>query len=58
MDSNEVKCPCCDKTLPMARAFVPMQRFDVGTLFHPGQGLLNGTIFPELYMPYKREEER
>jgi len=40
----------CRKEL--ARAYVPAQEF--GDLFRPEVGLTNGTIFPELYQPYKR----
>ena len=58
MDRNEAKCPFCDGHQPLARAIVPMQRWNAETLFCPEQGLLHGTIFPELYMPYERKEER
>ncbi|MDI3281448.1 MAG: spore coat associated protein CotJA [Bacillota bacterium] len=39
----------------LARAFVPFQTYR--TTFSPEEGLRKGTIFPELYFPY-RERER
>ncbi|MBC7344010.1 MAG: spore coat associated protein CotJA [Clostridia bacterium] len=38
----------------LARAYVPFQRYT--TRFNPAEGLAKGTIFPELYMPYKKTE--
>ncbi|MGI6129546.1 MAG: spore coat associated protein CotJA [bacterium] len=35
----------------LARAYVPIQIFT--TRLEPMEGLRRGTIFPELYMPYK-----
>ena len=37
--------------LRLARAYVPIQMFS--TRLEPMEGLMQGTIFPELYMPYK-----
>lgn len=37
--------------LRLARAYVPIQMFS--TRLEPMEGLMHGTIFPELYMPYK-----
>ncbi len=37
--------------LRLARAYVPIQMFS--TRLEPMEGLMRGTIFPELYMPYK-----
>lgn len=37
--------------LRLARAYVPIQMFT--TRLEPMEGLMRGTIFPELYMPYK-----
>lgn len=43
--------------LKLARAYVPFQVFT--TRFDPMEGLRRGTIFPELFMPYRRwERER
>lgn len=35
----------------LARAYVPWQRYT--TKWDPMEGLAKGTIFPELYRPYK-----
>jgi hypothetical protein len=37
--------------LQLARAYVPFQIFT--TRLEPLEGLRHGTIFPELYMPYR-----
>ncbi|HHY92972.1 MAG TPA: spore coat associated protein CotJA [Firmicutes bacterium] len=43
--------------LRLARAYVPFQMYT--TRFEPLEALRRGTIFPELYMPYRpRERER
>ncbi len=41
-------------TMPigLAVASVPMQNADFDALFPLSEGLNNGTIFPELYMPF------
>ena len=39
-----------DENAPLARAYVPFQRF--GARFSPEEGLRKGTLFPELYSPY------
>ncbi len=36
----------------LARAYVPFQVYD--RTYSPAEGLQKGTIFPELYMPYKK----
>ncbi|MDK2820196.1 MAG: hypothetical protein PWP31_161 [Clostridia bacterium] len=38
----------------LARAYVPWQRFT--KKWDPMEGLTRGTIFPELYKPYKRDK--
>lgn len=38
-------------TSQLARAYIPWQRFT--TKWSPAEGLARGTIFPELYKPYK-----
>jgi hypothetical protein len=40
--------------LPLAQAYVPMQIYI--NRWDPMQGLMAGTIFPELYRPYKGYE--
>ena len=35
----------------LARAYIPWQRYT--NKWEPFEGLARGTIFPELYMPYK-----
>ena len=53
--NNEQICPCCERSLRLARATVPMQQMQ--TLFRPEQALVNGTVFPELHMIYKEETQ-
>jgi hypothetical protein len=40
----------------LARAYVPYQTY--GRTFDPAEGLLKGTIFPELFMPYDPKKYR
>ncbi|MGI6603837.1 MAG: spore coat associated protein CotJA [bacterium] len=54
---QEAKAQEAMQHLQLARAYVPFQIYT--TRFDPVEGLRRGTIFPELYMPYKgwkREE--
>lgn len=45
----------CINTLPIARAYIPPQRY---TLTYPViQGLKEGTIFPELNIPYRKPDK-
>ena len=37
-------------SLPLAEAYVPMQRWE--TVFDPEEGTRKGTIFPSLFRPY------
>lgn len=37
----------------LARAYVPFQ--SLNQVYDPREALQKGTLFPELYMPYKRE---
>lgn len=37
----------------LARAYVPPQRYS--QVWSPAEGLMKGTIFPELYRPYEPE---
>ncbi|HEY8392654.1 MAG TPA: spore coat associated protein CotJA [Capillibacterium sp.] len=39
----------------LARAYVPFQIFS--QRLSPMEGLLKGTIFPELYFPYRRQHK-
>lgn len=39
----------------LARAYVPFQRYT--RRFDPEEGLAKGTIFPELYIPYRAPEK-
>lgn len=40
----------------LARAYVPFQV--MGKVFEPREALCKGTLFPELYMPYKVKKEK
>jgi len=39
------------RNVELAQAYVPFQKMN--KLFKPEEGLCKGTIFPELYKPYK-----
>lgn len=39
------------KDKELARAYIPFQR--AGTMYHPEDALKKGTVYPELYRPYK-----
>ncbi|WP_025640199.1 spore coat associated protein CotJA [Schnuerera ultunensis] len=41
------------KEKQLARAYIPFQIMN--QVFSPSEALKKGTIFPELYMPYKKE---
>ncbi|MBZ2176063.1 spore coat associated protein CotJA [Schnuerera sp. xch1] len=41
------------RDMRLARAYVPFQRLN--EVYDPKEALKRGTLFPELYMPYKRE---
>lgn len=43
-----------NQNLRLARAYVPFQVYN--QRWEPLEGLMKGTIFPELYFPYKRRE--
>lgn len=40
----------CDN-MELAQAYVPFQK--LGHIYSPEEGLIKGTIFPELYRPYE-----
>ena len=40
-----------DKKFKLARAYVPIQV--MSSVYDPKQALKHGTLFPELYQPYK-----
>jgi len=50
-DANRHSCPICAERSRLARAYVPMQK--IGHMFCPETALRNGTVFPELFMPYE-----
>lgn len=39
--------------MQFAQAYVPFQKFD--TIMAPDKALMQGTVFPELDMPYKKK---
>ncbi len=39
------------KTIQLARAYVPFQRFTKN--YSPQEALKKGTLYPELWMPYR-----
>ena len=39
------------RKMRLARAYVPFQQYT--RRFEPFDGLMRGTIFPELYLPYR-----
>jgi len=39
----------------LAEAYIPFQSY--GQIFDPRTALINGTLFPELYRPYKKRSE-
>jgi hypothetical protein len=43
-------CP----NLPLANAYVPFQKYN--KIYPMNEGLYNGTIFPDLNMPYIKED--
>lgn len=42
------------RKMRLARAYVPFQQYT--RRFEPFDGLMRGTIFPELYLPYRPKE--
>ena len=48
--SQNIHCICHEKEL--ARAYIPFQQ--MGNIFPLKEGLIKGTIFPELYRPYEK----
>lgn len=42
-------CNLCN--MPIAMAYVPMQQWK--TTYSPSEALCNGTVFPELNLPFK-----
>ncbi len=43
-------CLCDNQPISLAMSYVKVQPF--GTVYEPCDGWKNGTIFPDLYMPY------
>lgn len=55
-DNNIKECIPYEENIEvnrLARAYVPFQT--ICSYFEPREALLNGTVFPSLYMPYKKE---
>lgn len=48
-EENNIQANCIDN-LPLAMAYVPMQKWN--TTYEPETALENGTIFPDLNMPF------
>lgn len=46
--------PITKPTLDLAEAYVPPQV--MGKIYGPKEALKKGTLFPELYIPYKPEK--
>lgn len=53
MDMYSNLPPALDPKLKLARAYVPFQV--MGKVYCPEEALDKGTLFPELYRPYKPE---
>lgn len=47
MPGHEKRCSC---GFPLAQAYVPFQ--EMNEIYPPEEGLIKGTIYPELDMPY------
>jgi len=52
-NGRTVLCPECAERAGLARCNMKMQ--EIGQLFSKDTALLNGTVFPELFMPYEPE---
>jgi len=48
--------PNMSPDMDLARAYVPNQV--MGKVYSPQEALRKGTLFPELYMPYKYDKRR
>lgn len=48
-NNNNTQANCIDN-MPLAMAYVPMQKWN--TTYEPDAGFNNGTIFPELNLPW------
>ena len=49
---SDVTVKCDEKVQTLAIEYVPMQRNDFECVFSAEEGLIKGTIFPELYLPF------
>jgi hypothetical protein len=59
MTENEMSCVPQEtviKNVRLAAAYVPYQKFC--TCYSPLEGLMRGTIFPELVSPYEGTEKK
>jgi hypothetical protein len=52
---NDIKTQSLFSDLRLAEAYIPFQRY--GQIFDPMAALMNGTLFPELYRPYRKRPE-
>ena len=56
MNNNmEAVCESAGERQILAIAYVPMQNADFSAVFPISEGLVIGTIFPELYLPFSGE---
>lgn len=51
MDMDQGAMAACIDSLPLTMAYMAMQRLN--TVYEPEEGLIRGTIFPELDKPWK-----
>ena len=56
MNNNmEAVCESADERQILGISYVPMQNADFSAVFPISEGLVIGTIFPELYLPFSGE---
>lgn len=51
----EAVCESGDERQILGISYVPMQNADFSAVFPISEGLVIGTIFPELYLPFSGE---
>jgi len=52
---NQAKTQSIFTDYRLAEAYIPFQNY--GQIFDPRTALMNGTLFPDLYRPYKIRPE-
>ncbi|NLZ52434.1 MAG: spore coat associated protein CotJA [Thermoanaerobacteraceae bacterium] len=52
---NEAKEQSLSVDHRLAEAYIPFQSY--GKIFEPKTALMNGTLFPELYRPYRKRPD-